>query len=87
MLKEFLTEADLDGDGNVNYEEFITLIFKVFLQGIWNKMSEKMYFPEIPVSGSRTRKEKQWLDWRRGKQANKRLTNKIKLYYKSPSKF
>ena len=30
-FKEFLTEADLDGDGNVNYEEFITLIFKVFL--------------------------------------------------------
>jgi len=27
-LQEFLTEADLDGDGNVNYEEFIILIFK-----------------------------------------------------------
>merc|ERR1712098_520484 len=26
--EEFLREADLDGDGNVNYEEFITLIFK-----------------------------------------------------------
>lgn len=32
-FKEFLTEADLDGDGNVNYEEFITLIFKVFYSG------------------------------------------------------
>ena len=30
-MQEFLTEADLDGDGNVNYEEFIILIFKVFL--------------------------------------------------------
>merc|ERR1712241_797492 len=26
--EEFLTEADLDGDGNVNYEEFVMLIFK-----------------------------------------------------------
>merc|ERR1712012_93328 len=26
--EEFLTEADLDGDGNVNYEEFVTMIFK-----------------------------------------------------------
>ena len=24
-------EADLDGDGNVNYEEFVTMIFKVGL--------------------------------------------------------
>ena len=24
-----MSEADLDGDGNVNYEEFVTMIFKV----------------------------------------------------------
>ena len=41
-------EADLDGDGNVNYEEFVTMIFKVrnnrkgragknsFLSGLFN---------------------------------------------------
>ena len=41
-FKEFLTEADLDGDGNVNYEEFITLIFKVFLLRILKiKISHK----------------------------------------------
>ena len=27
--KELIGEADLDGDGNVNYEEFIAMIFKV----------------------------------------------------------
>lgn len=27
-------EADLDGDGNINYEEFITMIFKEVLQSI-----------------------------------------------------
>ena len=24
-----MSEVDLDGDGNVNYEEFVTMIFKV----------------------------------------------------------
>ena len=28
-MKELISEADLDGDGNVNYEEFIAMIFKV----------------------------------------------------------
>ena len=28
-VKELIGEADLDGDGNVNYEEFIAMIFKV----------------------------------------------------------
>ena len=27
--QELLTKADLDGDGNLNYDEFITLLFKV----------------------------------------------------------
>merc|ERR550534_2333441 len=26
--QELISEADLDGDGNVNYEEFITMLFK-----------------------------------------------------------
>ena len=29
VTQELITEADLDGDGNVNYEEFITMLFKV----------------------------------------------------------
>lgn len=33
-FQEFLFEADLDGDGNINYEEFITMIFKEVLQSI-----------------------------------------------------
>ena len=31
MYSLFFKEADLDGDGNVNYEEFVTMIFKVGL--------------------------------------------------------
>ena len=27
--QEMVAEADIDGDGNVNYEEFVTMIFKV----------------------------------------------------------
>ena len=27
--KEFINEADLDGDGAINYEEFITMLFRV----------------------------------------------------------
>ena len=29
MFQEFIDEADIDGDGNVNYEEFVTMLFKV----------------------------------------------------------
>ena len=32
--QELITEADLDGDGNVNYEEFITMLFKVGPRGL-----------------------------------------------------
>ena len=28
-MQELILEADLDGDGNVNYEEFVTMMFKV----------------------------------------------------------
>ena len=28
-IQELIYEADIDGDGNVNYEEFVTILFKV----------------------------------------------------------
>ena len=31
--QELIEEADLDGDGNINYEEFITMLFKVNIEG------------------------------------------------------
>ena len=27
--EELINEADIDGDGTVNYEEFVTMLFKV----------------------------------------------------------
>ena len=57
-FKEFLTEADLDGDGNVNYEEFITLIFKVFLLAIQTWMSNKNIFSRNPNSRIEDKKRK-----------------------------
>ena len=33
-------EADLDGDGNVNYEEFVTLIFKVGFFNVDNVVTQ-----------------------------------------------
>ena len=32
FLQELISEADLDGDGNINYEEFVTMLFKVTLK-------------------------------------------------------
>ena len=29
--EELINEADIDGDGTVNYEEFVTMLFKVIL--------------------------------------------------------
>ena len=28
VFKEMIAEADIDGDGNINYEEFVGMIFK-----------------------------------------------------------
>ena len=28
-MQELMNEADIDGDGNINYEEFVTMMFKV----------------------------------------------------------
>ena len=29
LMQELMNEADIDGDGNINYEEFVTMMFKV----------------------------------------------------------
>ena len=29
IMQELMNEADIDGDGNINYEEFVTMMFKV----------------------------------------------------------
>ena len=50
-LQELMGEADLDGDGNVNYEEFVTMILKV--TKIHRDISSNIFFRD-PLD--RTRK-------------------------------
>ena len=45
-------EADLDGDGNVNYEEFVTMIFKV--TNIHTNISCNIFFRD-PLDRKRKR--------------------------------
>ena len=42
-----MNEADLDGDGNVNYEEFVTMIFKV---EFYNIFSFTIFHPRKPTT-------------------------------------
>ena len=36
-MQELMNEADIDGDGNINYEEFVTMMFKVkFYSLFWS---------------------------------------------------
>ena len=30
-IQEMISQADIDGDGNVNYEEFVAMLFSVLL--------------------------------------------------------
>ena len=46
VTQELITEADLDGDGNVNYEEFITMLFKVTY--IFNSEKKIIIIPYQP---------------------------------------
>ena len=46
--QELLTKADLDGDGNLNYDEFITLLFKVGITLITSKVE---VFTSVICSG------------------------------------
>ena len=49
MYSLFFKEADLDGDGNVNYEEFVTMIFKVGLFNVYDMLSSKGYWQLVPI--------------------------------------
>ena len=40
--QELISEADLDGDGNVNYEEFITMLFKVLFSSFQSEKKSKV---------------------------------------------
>lgn len=37
LRQEFVAEADVDGDGSVNYEEFVNMIFRGVSIDIWKQ--------------------------------------------------
>ena len=49
-MQEFVAEADVDGDGSVNYEEFVNMIFRgvgIIIEYRRLHMKEKGYFMNI----------------------------------------
>ena len=49
-VQEFVAEADVDGDGSVNYEEFVNMIFRgvsIIIEYRRLRMTEKRYFMSI----------------------------------------
>ena len=49
-VQEFVAEADVDGDGSVNYEEFVNMIFRgvgIIIEYRRLRMKEKRYFMSI----------------------------------------
>ena len=49
-MQEFVAEADVDGDGSVNYEEFVNMIFRgvgIIIEYRRLRMKEKGYFMSI----------------------------------------
>ena len=49
-VQEFVAEADVDGDGSVNYEEFVNMIFRgvgIIIEYRRLRMKEKGYFMSI----------------------------------------
>ena len=57
LIQEMIAEADIDGDGNVNYEEFVGMIFKGVRDK--NKFIEYLLLFFKTFGGSNTQDEKE----------------------------
>ena len=44
LFQEMVGEADMDGDGNVNYEEFVGMLFKLVSCQQFNKIVDFLHY-------------------------------------------